>query len=705
MALNFPDNPSLNDTYRDSTSGFTYTWNGTVWISTVDRKIGNIKQVDDISASFDGSEAVFDFLCNGEVIAPLETNKTIVSLGGVLQNPGDDYSVFGTQITFSTPPTNGLTFFAQVLQTDQSKSTLPNASVGPEALSTGGFSWNSSGDFIVSGILTSGTSSVTLDGDANQITVGTAGTINESGIDIVGIVTAGSYVGDGSNLEGVTSGIGTTGSVNTSGIITATSFTGDGRNLTDVGGYLAGLIYNPGIGATQAATDTGIGITFTKSITKNTGVINLRENSISGTIAESYDIATVGSSSTIAISGATLTITPDSTLGTGTTYFVEVPANIVRDTYDTGGNLGITSFTFETSSTTALNSYELWAWGYTLQGNLGLNDRVNRSSPVQLPGTQWSIVSSERATNVGGHHAIKSDRTLWGWGSSAYSGLNVGYNVSSPTQMPGTAWNSVSGWRANLATKTDGTIWSWGPGGFGALGHDNEIPFSSPRQIPGTSWSNKTAHNVYGCYAIKTDGTLWTWGVGNNGQLGINDTSPRSSPVQIPGSWVEVRGGQYRGLATKTDGTLWQWGRVSGGESGTNDNIDRSSPYQIPGTQWDTTRFDAGLYTSAAFKTDGTLWVWGWNNHGQLGLNEPSSLYGRSSPTQIPGTSWNNLGMGFYYGTATKTDGTLWAWGYNNDSQLGQNDRVNRSSPTQIPGTKWQTTSGSYGSSFALKTP
>ena len=194
--------------------------------------------------------------------------------------------------------------------------------------------------------------------------------------------------------------------------------------------------------------------------------------------------------------------------------------------------------------------------------------------------------------------------------------------------MPGTAWNSVSGWRANLATKTDGTIWSWGPGGFGALGHDNEIPFSSPRQIPGTSWSNKTAHNVYGCYAIKTDGTLWTWGVGNNGQLGINDTSPRSSPVQIPGSWVEVRGGQYRGLATKTDGTLWQWGRVSGGESGTNDNIDRSSPYQIPGTQWDTTRFDAGLYTSAAFKTDGTLWVWGWNNHGQLGLNEPSSLYG-----------------------------------------------------------------------------
>ena len=90
------------------------------------------------------------------------------------------------------------------------------------------------------------------------------------------------------------------------------------------------MIYNPGIGATQVPTGTGIGITFTKSIEKNSGVINLRENSISGTIAESFDIATVGSSSTIAISGATLTITPDSTLGAGATYFVEVPANTVR---------------------------------------------------------------------------------------------------------------------------------------------------------------------------------------------------------------------------------------------------------------------------------------------------------------------------------------------------------------------------------------
>ena len=155
------------------------------------------------------------------------------------------------------------------MQTDQSKSTLPNASVGPEALSTGGFSWNSSGDFIVSGILTSGTSSVTLDGDANQITVGTAGTINESGIDIVGIVTAGSYVGDGSNLDGIVGGLGTEGSANTPGYYRNPIYRRR-RNLTDVG---VGSIYNPGIGVTQVPTGTGIGITFTKSIEKNS-VIN-----------------------------------------------------------------------------------------------------------------------------------------------------------------------------------------------------------------------------------------------------------------------------------------------------------------------------------------------------------------------------------------------------------------------------------------------
>jgi alpha-tubulin suppressor-like RCC1 family protein len=697
MALNFPDNPSLNDTYADSTSGFTYTWNGTVWISVVDRKIGNIKSIDDISASFNGSETVFDLESNGETISPLETNKTIVSVGGVLQNPGDDYSVFGTQITFSTPPNSGLTFFGQVLQTDLSKSTLPDGSLGPEALSTGGFSWNSSGDFVVSGILTSGTSSVTLDGDTNQITVGAAGTINQSGIDIVGIITAGSFVGDGSNLTGFVAGIGSTGSVNTSGIITATSFTGDGRNLTDVGGYLAGLIYNPGIGQTSVDTSTGIGITFTKSIAKNTGVINLRENAIGGTIAESFDVATVGSSSTIAIAGATLTITPDSTLGAGTTYFVEVPANTVKDSYNTGGNLGITSFTFQTAEEPVANMYVM---GDNSKGTLGQNDVILRSSPVQIPGTWKHGNSGTVDYNFGG---VKTDGTAWTWGYNVAGelGLNDQIKRSSPSQIPGTQWSAIAvGRDACWATKSDGTLWAWGSNTNGQMGKNDRVPRSSPVQVPGTQWKvDSLQMNRDNVYAAKTDGTIWSWGY-NTGNLAIlGDLFARSSPIQIPGTqWRYVTGGYCFSVGIKNDGSLWTWGRnFNYGSLGLNQTgVTIYTETQIPGTY---VNVSSTTYGAMASKSDGTLWAWGYNATGDLGVNN-TTYY--SSPKQIPGTQWSQTHFhghrnGFI---AEKTDNTVWAWGSNSYGKFGINDVIPRSSPVQIPGTQW--TIGTVGISTNL---
>jgi len=93
-----------------------------------------------------------------------------------------------------------------------------------------------------------------------------------------------------------------------------------------------------------------------------------------------------------------------------------------------------------------------------------------------------------------------------------------------------------------------------------------------------------------------------------------------------------------------------------------------------------------------ATKTDGTLWGWGQNAVGQLALNgsHPTGVDGKiSSPTQIPGTTWQNVFVGTYQTYAIKTDGTLWAWGSNETGKLGQNNETNYSSPVQIPGTNW----------------
>ena len=69
-----------------------------------------------------------------------------------------------------------------------------------------------------------------------------------------------------------------------------------------------------------------------------------------------------------------------------------------------------------------------------------------------------------------------------------------------------------------------------------------------------------------------------------------------------------------------------------------------------------------------------------------------SSILSRSSPVQIPGTTWKKLSDGYQHlsSYASRTDDTLWAWGFNDIGQLGQSDLVHRSSPVQIPGTTWK---------------
>jgi hypothetical protein len=97
----------------------------------------------------------------------------------------------------------------------------------------------------------------------------------------------------------------------------------------------------------------------------------------------------------------------------------------------------------------------------------------------------------------------------------------------------------------SLATKTDGTLWSWGSNGGGTLGQNTTTDVSSPVQIPGTTWSSISAVSNHSL-ATKTDGTLWSWGRNNYGQLGQNTTTSVSSPVQIPGTtWSSISGGEF----------------------------------------------------------------------------------------------------------------------------------------------------------------
>jgi hypothetical protein len=147
--------------------------------------------------------------------------------------------------------------------------------------------------------------------------------------------------------------------------------------------------------------------------------------------------------------------------------------------------------------------------------------------------------------------------------------------------------------------------------------------------------------------------------------------------------WGQVSAGEYHVASVKTDGTLWTWGRNNHGQLGQNIGIttNRSSPVQV-GTLTNWALVSAGGASTAAVKTDGTLWAWGRNNYGQLG---DSTVISRSSPVQIGVlTNWSQVSEGSVHTASLKSDGTLWMWGRNNQGQLGDNTGSNRSSPIQV---------------------
>jgi hypothetical protein len=249
-------------------------------------------------------------------------------------------------------------------------------------------------------------------------------------------------------------------------------------------------------------------------------------------------------------------------------------------------------------------------------------------------------------------------------------------------------------------TAIGGTLWGWGYN-QGALGDNTGTSRSSPVQTiaRGINWQ-QASQGLGFTAGIKTDGTLWLWGKNNpDGCLGDNTTISRFSPVQtVSGGydWKQVSAGGFSTAAIKTDGTLWVWGQnyLYAGNLGDNTVVNKSSPVQTvcAGNNWK--QVSNGKYNCAAIKTDGTLWTWGFNSYDHVGVLGDNTGITRSSPVQTiaRGNNWKQVSCGTYSMAAIKTDGTLWTWGGNSYGQLGDNTTVGRSSPVQTisRGTDWK---------------
>lgn len=337
------------------------------------------------------------------------------------------------------------------------------------------------------------------------------------------------------------------------------------------------------------------------------------------------------------------------------------------------------------------NDGTLWAWGDNTYGQLGDGTNMVKYTPVQI-GTDddWKIVSCQSLFVL----ALKTDGTLWAWGryeASQYGGGTTIY-TNVPQQI-GTDndWKIISaGGGHSMAIKNDGTLWGWGYNFYGEVGDGTNQNRSIPVKIGSeNNWDTVCAASAF-TVAKKNDGTIWAWGNNQMGQLGDGVYYfSRSTPKQIgtDTDWKSISAKGNNTFAIKNNGTLWGWGSNAYGQIVNAGDQYIYAPIQFESaTDWQSVY--NGYYTVQAKKNNGRLFGWGDDGTGTTGANftYPPYTYKFIVYSPLPigtDTDWKSFGAGGSHKLAIKNDGSLWVWGSNEKGQMG----IGTSSkiPLQLP--------------------
>ena len=362
---------------------------------------------------------------------------------------------------------------------------------------------------------------------------------------------------------------------------------------------------------------------------------------------------------------------------------------------------------------------QIYSWGLNGYGVLGDLSTTDRSVPVPVASSSPLFSKTVLSVIPGAYHALAlcADGTLASWGSNGYGQLGNGSNTSrtapglvttTGTPLTGRTVIAVAaGENHSLALCTDGTVVAWGENNSGQLGDNSTTDRLLPVAVvtAGTPLAGRTvvaiAAGAYHSLALCSDGTLVAWGQNNAGQLGDNSTTQRNLPVAVTISGTPLSGhtvtsliaGGSHCLVLCSDGTLFAWGQNTNGQLGDNSTTARSTPVAVvttgtPLAGRTIATVAAGGAHSLALCTDGTLAAWGWNTQGQVGDN---STTGRTLPTAvtITGTALAGktaiaLAAGSHHSLALCSDGTITAWGYNSSGQLGDGTTAQRQTAVAV---------------------
>ena len=367
-------------------------------------------------------------------------------------------------------------------------------------------------------------------------------------------------------------------------------------------------------------------------------------------------------------------------------------------------------------------THQLYVWGGNYDGQDGVGSTVDQYRPVKvtMPGSVG--VEQVNGASAGGFAsmALGSNGVVYTWGANFDAQLGIGilttgyhslalsgngqlyawgdnrtqgFGVASPVEsevplkvgLSETFSQLASGCDHSLALTSTGQVYAWGANQDGQLGIGSvgTVASPSPVDVPGT-----VTAVVAGClssYALTSTGQVYAWGANQDGQLGIGSTDATPVPTlvsSLPAGVTQVVAGEYSAYALTSTGQVYAWGANQDGQLGIGSTVPQGSPALVSlGNAVVPTELAAGYSDAYALTSTGQVYAWGANQDGQLGTGTraPSAspvLVGLPSKVQ---RVWSGYNQGF-----GEVNGTLYAWGSNTTGQLGTGGFFNVLTPLPV---------------------
>jgi alpha-tubulin suppressor-like RCC1 family protein len=308
-------------------------------------------------------------------------------------------------------------------------------------------------------------------------------------------------------------------------------------------------------------------------------------------------------------------------------------------------------------------------------GNRGKIAQLELDKPTVVTGISGTVV--QIATSNSDGYALTSDGAVWAWGVGGYGELGNGktpaydtnaVQVDFPAGIRISSLANPMPFDGALAIDTHGDVWGWGLNGAGDLCLSG-LTETRPRQIALSDVTLATGARTHSLF--DSSGRIYACGDGEGGVLGDGSTASSSKPVAVIGLPTTAKGSG----ALLGNGTYYDWGYNSSGQLGNGSRTNSDVPVEVKLLDPVRQIFQGGSGAkngqTITILSNGSVWAWGDNRQGQLGNGSRSSS---DVPLRVDvpaGVTFTKVNSGGYSCYAIDSSGRLWAWGGNDNGQLG----------------------------------